>query len=213
MYAVAARRHRGWCVFGLAVLLAACVAPRAPVGPHTIYLVSHGWHTGIVLPWNDDVARAWPAGLHLRQARFVEVGWGEQEFYPAPQNDSGRALKALFWRNPSVLHLVAFDAPVSDYFLAAERVPLRLDADRYRRLIAALGESFARDVAGGAMVFGVGLYGDSRFYRARDRYHLFNTCNVWTAGKLKAAGLPLAPWRAVTTGMLMRQARNLTRAE
>jgi len=206
-------RHRALWLLVLAGVVAGCAGMGVPAGSNTIYLVGHGWHTGIVLPWTDEVARAWPPGLHVRQARYVEVGWGEREFYPAPRNSSGAALRALFWRNESVLHLVAFDAPVSDYFPAAERVAVGIDSAAYRRLIAAVGASFARAGDGRALPLAAGLYGDSRFYGSRDRYHLFNTCNVWTADKLRQAGLPVAPWRAITTGMLLRQARGLGRAE
>lgn len=156
---------------------------------------------------------AWPPGVHAGRARYVEIGWGEAAFYPASQNDSGAALRALFWRNASVLHVVAFDAPIASYFPLAQRVALDLDSDAYRRLVAAVGESFERGADGQAIEIGAGLYGDSRFYRSREHYHMFNTCNVWTARILKAAGLPLAPWRAVTTGMLLHQARNLGRGE
>ena len=159
------------------------------------------------------MTQAWPPGVHANRSRYVEVGWGEAAFYPAPQNDSGAAVRALFWRNASVLHIVAFDAPIASYFPSAQRVALDLDSDAYRRLVAAVGESFERGADGQSIEVGAGLYGDSRFYRSRERYHLFNTCNVWTARKLHAAGLPLAPWRAVTTGMLLQQVRNLGRGE
>lgn len=202
-------------VLGIALAfgLCACATPPAPSGPHTVWLVGHGWHTGIVLPRSDAMTQVWPKGAHAGRARYVEVGWGEAEFYPAPHNNSGAALRALFWRNASVLHVVGFDAPVEIFFPLAQRVALELDSDAYRRLVTALGDSFERTADGRAVDIGVGLYGDSRFYRSHERYHLFNTCNVWTARKLKTAGVPLAPWRAVTTGMLLHQARHLGRLE
>ena len=205
-------KRNGLFVAALTIMLVACasVGSGRPVGPHTIYIVSHGWHTGIVLAWSDEVARVWPRGLHAQGRRYVEVGWGERDFYPAPGFSVGLAAKALLWRNDSVLHLVAFDEPVEQYFAAADRVALGLDAEGYARLIGALGESFARDSDGGAAALGPGLYGDSQFYFSRERYHLFNTCNVWTAHKLKTAGVPVAPWRALTAGQLMRQVRVAT---
>lgn len=159
------------------------------------------------------MTRNWPRGVHAGGARYVEVGWGEARFYPAPHNDSGAAVRALFWRNASVLHVVAFDAPIASYFPLAQRIALELDTDAYQRLVTAVGDSFERDADGQAVEVGAGLYGDGRFYRSREHYHLFNTCNVWTARKLQAAGLPLAPWRAVTTSMLLQQVRHLGRVE
>jgi hypothetical protein len=57
------------------------------------------------------------------------------------------------------------------------------------------------------MSLGPGLYGNSRFYLSRETYHLFNTCNVWTARALRAAGLPITPARAISVESLMSQAR------
>lgn len=202
----AANRSIAACVF--VAVLVGCATPYRG-GPRTVYLVDHGWHTGIVLPWTDHVASAWPAGLHVGTARYVELGWGERKFYPAAHNSSGAALRALFWRNDSVLHLVALDRPAAQYFAPAETLALALDDAGFQRLIEAVGASFERDADGRALAVGVGLYGDSRFYLSRERYHLLNTCNVWTADKLVAAGLPVAPWRAITTGMLWRQVRSL----
>lgn len=68
-------------------------------------------------------------------------------------------------------------------------------------------DAHAREGAQPAAPLGPGLYGDSRFYPARERFHLFNTCNVWTARALRAAGLPFAP--AVTAEGVMAQARAL----
>jgi hypothetical protein len=54
-----------------------------------------------------------------------------------------------------------------------------------------------------------GLYGDSRFYPARERFSLLNTCNVWTARVLRSGGLPVED--AITKEGLMSQVRKLAR--
>jgi Protein of unknown function (DUF2459) len=53
------------------------------------------------------------------------------------------------------------------------------------------------------------LYGDSKFYSARGRYHLLYTCNTWIADALRAAGLPITPVYAMTAGNLMWQVSRL----
>jgi hypothetical protein len=54
----------------------------------------------------------------------------------------------------------------------------------------------------------MGLYGVSQFYRSRDTYHLFRTCNIWTARALYAAGCPVRPFLAMTEYNLMLQAQS-----
>ncbi|GMV44893.1 MAG: hypothetical protein AMXMBFR66_02910 [Pseudomonadota bacterium] len=52
---------------------------------------------------------------------------------------------------------------------------------------------------------GPGLYGASRFYASRERFHLFRTCNVWTASVLAVAGVPMRPATALTAEALFAQ--------
>jgi len=58
-------------------------------------------------------------------------------------------------------------------------------------------------------VLGPGLYGRSRFYASRERFHLFKTCNVWVATALREAGLPVTP--SINAGALMARLRALGR--
>ena len=78
------------------------------------------------------------------------------------------------------------------------------------RLVAYVAASFARDAAGDAIDLGRSLYGAGRFYASRERFHLFKTCNVWTAWALQAAGLPIGT--ALTAGAIMQDARGLAAA-
>jgi hypothetical protein len=46
----------------------------------TIYVVAHGWHTGIVIRRDDIPAEAWPEHRRILAARFLEAGWCDQAF-------------------------------------------------------------------------------------------------------------------------------------
>ena len=74
-------------------------------------------------------------------------------------------------------------------------------------LSGTIAASFATDETGNITSLGPGLYGNSRFYLSRETYHLFKTCNVWTARVLRAAGLPMTPAGAISVENLMSQAR------
>jgi hypothetical protein len=83
-----------------------------------------------------------------------------------------------------------------------------LSSAGFERLSRTIAASFATDEAGNITSLGQGLYGNSRFYLSRESYHLFNTCNVWTARVLRAAGLPITPATATRVESLMSQVRN-----
>jgi uncharacterized protein (TIGR02117 family) len=195
--------------------LAGCALPRAdrlavstsPPDARTVYVIAHGWHTGIAVRAADVPEGAWPARGDFPDAEFLEVGWGDRAYYQAPDPGAWLAVRALFWSTPGALHFVAFNGPVERYFPASEIVPLATSREGFARLVAYVRASHALDADGGAIRLGPGQYGASRFYASREQFHLFRTCNVWTADVLRAAGVPVEP--AVTAEGLLWQLRRI----
>jgi hypothetical protein len=56
-----------------------------------------------------------------------------------------------------------------------------------------------------------GLYGQSHFYRALGSYYFPKTCNVWTAGALKASGFAASTVTALTAENVLKQSRRFGR--
>jgi len=177
-------------------------AARKPV-----YLVSQGWHTGIVVRRADLPTAVWPESEDFPGAEYLGVGWGDRDFYQSPEFSAWLAFKAIAWPTPSVLHVVGFSGPVASYYLHSEVVELELSQRGLEHLSGFIHDSFERHGAARSARLGPGLYGHSAFYLARGKFHLFNTCNVWTARVLRAAGLPVTPFFAITTDSVMSQAR------
>ncbi len=206
-------RIRIWILF-LAAICSACAAPvrDAPAPSEseprkTIYLVSHGWHAGIVLRRAEIPDSVWPAPGDFPDAQYLEVGWGDMDYYQTPDAHMGLILKAALLPTASVLHIVGFSGSVPAYFPYSEIIRIKLSSAGFEHLSRTIATSFAKDEAGNTTSLGRGLYGNSHFYLSRESYHLFNTCNVWTARALRAAGLPITPARTVTVESLMSQAR------
>jgi uncharacterized protein (TIGR02117 family) len=198
----------------LLALVAGCAGPVSglyppaagePVTP--IYVVNHGWHTGIAVRRTDIPPGAWPAHRDLPASEYVEVGWGARDFYLAPEGTVWLALKATFWPAPGVLHLVAFDGPVERFFVGREIVEVLVSGRGLHRLTAFIQDAYAKDEAGTPIVVGPGQYANSRFYVARETYSLLKTCNTWTVTALRAAGLPVVPLSALTAAGAMGEAR------
>jgi uncharacterized protein (TIGR02117 family) len=202
------------CILFLAASCGACAAPvrDAPVPGEneprkTIYLVSHGWHAGIVLRRADLPDSIWPELGDFPNTEYVEVGWGDMDYYQTPDPHMGLIIKAALLPTASVLHIVGFSGSVPAYFPYSEIIKIEISSAGFEHLSRTIAASFATDEAGNTTSLGHGLYGNSRFYLSRETYHLFNTCNVWTARALRAAGLPITPVRAITAENLMSQAR------
>jgi uncharacterized protein (TIGR02117 family) len=200
----------------LAVSLAACAAPwplpadeGAPPSRH-IHVVSNGWHTAIVVPWSEVTATAlMPEAADFAGARFLEFGWGDRDYYPARKVTLGLSLRAALTPSPAVMHLAGHaQVPEPGAGREVKRVPLTEAG--LRRLIGAIAAEFERPADDRAAAIGPGLYPFSRFYPARGRFHLFNTCNTWTARMLRAAGLDISAAGVVTANDLMTRLRAAT---
>lgn len=199
-----------------AILLAvgACAAPRvAPAPPRdgeptvAVHLVAHDWHTGIAIRRADIPTGLWPESRDFPQAEYLEVGWGDRDFYQQPDPGVWTALRAALWPTASVLHVVGFPGPVAGYFRASEVVEIALPSGGFERLVRYIHHAHERSGALAAAPLGPGLYGEGRFYPAWESFHLFRTCNVWTARALRAAGLPIRD--SITSEGLMSQAREI----
>lgn len=135
-------------------------------------------------------AGLWPESGDFPYAEYLEVGWGNRDYYYGRNQGLSGTLNAML-PSPSVLHVAGFSGPPADHFRASEIVELAVPADGFERLIRYIHDAHERVDALPVAALGPGLYGDSRFYPARESFHLLRTCNVWTARALRAAGLPI----------------------
>lgn len=205
----------------LALLLILCGCASAPLPPapetagrewRSVQVVNHGLHAGLLIA-RTDLLRELPALAEtFGDGDFVELGWGDEAFYRAPQATLGLALRALFRSSAAVLHVVKITGDPRRRFAGSEVVELRLSADGYRQLLAFVAASFSRPAPDALAELGPGLYGESRFYSAEGRYSLLRTCNTWLAEALAAGGCPLQPAAVLTAGQLMSRLRQMTPA-
>jgi uncharacterized protein (TIGR02117 family) len=182
--------------------------PPAPGEPRVeIFVVSHGYHSGLVLP-RETVAEAAGGQSHaalgavsqrFAGTRWLEFGWGDEGFYrhvPDVASLTARlAVRALFRPgNPSVVHVVSLPGHPREAFPRSDIVRIELSRGGLARMLAVLEASFSKGEGGAAPEpLGPGLYGSSLFYRGVDTFHVFNVCNHWVARLLSAAGVPTAP--------------------
>ncbi|MDP6352136.1 MAG: DUF2459 domain-containing protein, partial [Alphaproteobacteria bacterium] len=214
-------RPRPRIVLALALLMGACAAaPPAPLPSQTglgtktvIFVTSNGWHSGIVIARGDLPPDRLPETADFPNARFVEFGWGDADFYPAKQVTLGKMLRAALVPTPAVVHVVGLRAEPALAFPKAEVVSLPIGAENFDRLVDFIDASFERSGAARATATGPGLYAASRFYPATGSFHLFNTCNTWTARALAAAGFDVGAPGTSRAEALMQQVRALVKTQ
>jgi len=177
---------------------------------HTIYVVSNGWHSSIVLARADLAAGRPPEAADFPDAGFLEFGWGDGEYYPAKQPTFAMTLRAALVPTPSVMHVAGLGVPPAQHYTKTEVIELTINTAAMGRLVAYIDNSFARAGQDRAVASGPGLYAYSRFYPAVGDFSLATTCNTWTARALVAAGLNVDDEATTSVEDLMSQLRNLT---
>lgn len=179
-------------------------APRTRL----IQVASNGWHTAIVVlaPALADTGLL-PEAEDFPGAAFFEFGWGDRVYYPAKEKTIGMTLSAALVPTPAVMHMAGLAAAPRDGGSSREVVAVPLTEAGFLNLVEALAAEFERPAGGRAVSVSRGLYPGSRFYNARGEFHLFNTCNTWTARMLRAAGVAISPSGIVTADGLMARLR------
>jgi len=170
-----------------------------------IYIVGHDWHTGVVIH-REDI----PDSLKLKhpkflQSKFVEIGWGDKEFYQnsGPDVDYWLAVRAALWPTESVLHVNGFNQSVEDYYYVSKIIQFEIEARDFDNLCHFIHSAFKRDSIGVEIWIGKGHYRNSHFFLGEDSYYFPKTCNVWTAQAVHAAGISISPFRFQQAETLM----------
>ena len=204
------RAITAWACLLCAVWLAACtgIAPRpAPdEGPrnNTVTVMSNGWHTAIIIPRTDlEATGLLPEADDFPDGAFLEFGWGDRTYFPAARKTLGMTLGAALSPTPAIMHVAGrAQVPVTDG-ADGSVMPVALSEAGFRRLAQAIAAEFQRPDGARAKAVSPGLYRDSLFYDAQGEFHLFNTCNTWTARMLRAAGVDVSPSGVVTADDMM----------
>lgn len=224
--------NRFWKVlFCLLWLCSACAGPVHPTvpvqgeafapahAPHlppvgeaevSIYVINHGWHTGLVVRRADIPSGFIPESADFPLSDYLELGWGDWDYYQTSDPGLWLTLKASLWPTASVLHVIGIQTAVTERFAGYEVVRLDVDKSGFARFAAYLHGSFFRIGPLKAIPEGSDRETGGFFYPARGKFHLLNTCNSWAARGLEAAGYPIGMFEPVTADQLMAKVRTFT---
>jgi uncharacterized protein (TIGR02117 family) len=198
----------------LALVVSGC-AGRPPAWPppgatllKDVWVVRHGWHTRLAVARADVDPVIWPESRELGEVAYLDVGWGDRDYYPDPAPSIWDALDTVVRPTPAALHVGGFDRAPPDAFPGTAVVRVRVPAEGFTRLLRFIHDHYVLD-DGRPVRIGPGHYPRSWFYEARGRYHALANSNRWTLGALHAAGAPVTPWQALTAGSVITQAERI----
>jgi uncharacterized protein (TIGR02117 family) len=173
------------------------------------FVLQAGWHTGIVLRTKDVSPADWPEVVNYQRYTFVDIGWGDEQFYQDEGNSPALALRAALIPTSSVIHIVPFNVhPLKLY--GSETFLKRIEATsaEFSALCRIISSSFKRDKNGNLIKSQINK-NPSGFFEAKGKYHIFNTCNTWVVRCLKEAGYNVSPGGVITQQQLIKALENL----
>ncbi len=173
-----------------------------------IYIVSHGWHTGVVILEENLGEDLKFLHEHFGISPYYEIGWGDKGFYEAEEITIKITLQALFIPTPSVLHIVSVPNEPDKYFSGSEVIKIPISKKAHVILNQNISKTFKRNEKNELIKTRRGLYGKSFFFVANGSYYITNTCNTWTARVLEEAGLPFSSFLTLTARSIRSQARD-----
>lgn len=193
----------------------------ATANERPVWVIDHGWHTGLVIGQAELRTVAWALAARDQEAskrllwltnrfpaaEWIEIGWGDSDFYqatPALEDiDPWLAAKALLWPTDAALQVVPGWGDPGLMFANSDQVRLPLSPDGFERLAQALAASVPGEASNAPL--GASLYGGGAFFESAKDYHLFRTCNHWTAALLRAAGVPSSAVPGTLSSTLMAE--------
>ena len=195
----------------LAAALAGSLIPvnrdwREPASGETVYVVSNGVHTDLILPVEAQ-GLDWRSLLHRADfadpdpaARWLAFGMGERRVYletPRWRDIRLGTILAALVGGERVMHVEWVGDP--QWHARA----IRLRPEEYRRLWSAIHAGFALDAAGRPKHIAHPGYGPAdAFYEGVGRASAINTCNAWTTDRLRIAGVKTSLWSPFAAGVV-----------
>ncbi len=184
--------------------------PLTKAKTRTIYFVQHDWHSG--LAWSQQGLEAF--GVESWQnAPYIEVGWGDRQFYFADDKSILSILRAAFIPSPSVIHVASL-AESPEKFFQFPVIKIELSEAGFQNLFAYVKATFQQTEKGDRLpAIGKGQYGASNFYAAVPKYFSGFNCNTWAAEALRTAGISVCPNRAILAKNLGDQLQDLLKSK
>jgi uncharacterized protein (TIGR02117 family) len=173
-----------------------------------IYVKTNGVHTDLCLPVVTD-EMDWRNFLPLshfpnvRAPGYVSMGWGDKGFFLETPTWAdlkfSTAFNAAFTGSETAMHVSYHE---NEPVLSPSTRQKFVSPEKYRDLIEYIKDSFRLKDAKVELIPGKGYGSNDNFYEANGSYHLFNTCNAWTNGGLKVAGIRTAVLALFSDGIM-----------
>ena len=169
----------------------------------SIYLVKANWHTGLMIPVNDFTKKILPVLSYFEGFEYVDIGWGDAEFYQSPGFNICLAAYAILLPTPSVIRIDGYKFPIERVIEWREfAIQFVLTKDRFLRMADFINQSFKYNDHKEVIISSRDKEKPIIFFKSVHYYFFMRTCNTWAAEAIQSTGFEIDTFGLVTAGQL-----------
>lgn len=173
---------------------------------YIVYVVNQDIHTDFLMPKNQLMDSVLKSLKIFGNYTYIEIGWGDAEYYMSDEFDLIIAAKALITLTGSVLRMESFknkfEQIIPRYNFVIE---LKLSREQYLSFLNYINNSLAKNIKNQYVIPKTANNGDVRFFRSGLTYTIMHTCNSWTANAIRASGLEFPTCMMLMTEQIYRE--------
>lgn len=168
-----------------------------------VYLVKENWHTGIMFSIDEFTIQSLPVLKYFEGYEYIDIGWGDADFYQIPDFDLFLAAKAILIPTPTVMRFDGYKFPIEKIIEWREfALKFELPKARFLMLVNYINEHLLFDENGDPLISKHDEHSPVYFFKSKGEYHLFRTCNTWAAQALQATGIDVDTFGLITASQL-----------
>lgn len=174
-----------------------------------VYIVKNNMHTGIIISITKDTFELLQAVNNFGNFKYINIGWGDEDFYQHPDPDIIMGAKAVLIPTNSVIRIEGKNDDInkiverSDYCIKFD-----LTETQFIKLCGFIDSSFTKDSNQNLTVVSQNDNNRIIFYKSVLKYHLFNTCNTWIAEAFESCGFDISSSEVITAENLFEELKN-----
>ncbi len=165
---------------------------------YEVFVFKSNWHTGILIENNQHAKTSLRALKDFSQFNFVDIGWGDEDFYQRENFNPYYATKAIVTPTSSVIRFRGINTKENIIEESEFVIQFKLSESQFLNLLKFIDESFYYDENKNVIRKSARNSFSMVFYKSVLRYHLFYTCNTWVTEALKKTGFPVSTFMIIT---------------
>lgn len=170
----------------------------------TVYISRNNWHTGIIIKTElikNELRELFP---NIIEYEWIDIGWGDEEFYQHDGFNTDLAVQALFVNTPSVLRIEGIMMNVNNYLSYSDSfIKMKFNEHNFNNLLNFIFSSLK--IENEKPILKSSRAGKIFFYSSTLNYNAFYTCNTWIAEGLAESGFPINPFLILTSQKLFSE--------